>query len=204
MKLQYLGAIAFCLLIAIQVLYGGYLYRGYEEKVLHITPNTDGAYPRLFYPATFDCNEGNKTYQLTISGGFTGDEYKKPRYKNLTAKYPKERIWSLTFKDYWRVPSVLLTDKLPKIRYELADDLGVLNIELVDPNMKQITAEDYPPNAIIKVNDYSGNEHITISDAVYVWNDNGPDKKMLCNMLVILQKYPDEEDLMWQNIHDGQ
>jgi hypothetical protein len=198
MKAAHIRAIAFCLLIAAQSLYGGY-----EEEVLHIAPNTGDTYPRLFYAALY-YHEGNKTYQLTVSSGFTGDEYKKPRYKNLKAKYPKEWIWSLYFKDYKDIPSVLLTDKPSKIRYELADNLGVLNIELVDPNMKQIKADDYPPDTIVEEGNYDWGEYIVIPNVVYLWNDNSPNKKMLCDLVVGVKRYPSEEDLMWQNIHDEQ
>jgi hypothetical protein len=176
MKVKYIRTIAFCLLIAAQSLYGGY-----EEEVLHIAPDKEGVYPQLFFSA-LNCKEGNKTYQLTVSGGFNFSEYEKPRYKDLKAKYPKERIWSLTFKDYWHIPSVLLIDKPPKIRYELADNLGVLNIELVDPNMKQIKPDDYPPDTIVEENDWY--KRLEIIDAVYLWNDNAPDQKMLCNMFI--------------------
>ncbi|MDR2638742.1 MAG: hypothetical protein LBC09_02770 [Helicobacteraceae bacterium] len=77
---------------------------------------------------------------------------------------------------------ILHIDAPSRLHFSFPDNPIIINIELIDPNMKPITFDNLPKNSKME---YNGNAiDIIIFDFVRLWEGNNIDQKMSCDLYV--------------------
>jgi hypothetical protein len=76
---------------------------------------------------------------------------------------------------------IIHIDTSSRFHFSFPSDPTIINLELTDPNMKLILDGKLPKNSRVYYEDY-GSAHIKTDSAVYLWENNAADQKMICDI----------------------